>query len=215
MVARKHFEIELTTIKNMIIKFAKGAENLFNEAVDALYTQDIEKAGQVIKDDDELNKLDTRINDEAILLIAKQQPVATDLRNLIVAIRISSDLERIADHAKNIAKATIHLGEDHGVDIHPLLKMMKKEAITMLQLAIKAYENKDISIARDLEDMDDLIDNMYSELVRDMLEKTATNPQKIQHMMQMAFSARYIERIADHTTNIGESIIYLVKGETF
>ncbi|MEN1969648.1 phosphate signaling complex protein PhoU [Lentibacillus sp. N15] len=215
MVAREQFQFELKKSKDLIIELAHGAENALIEAVDALYHQDVEEAKQIIEDDKQLDKLDTRINDEAILLIAKQQPVATDLRRLIVAIRISSDLERMADNAKNIAKATIHLGENHGVEIHPVLEKMKKTAIDMNGLAIRAYDYEDITLVRKLAEMDDLVDNMYGEVVREMLEVTATNPQKIQHIMQMAFSARYIERFADHITNVGESIMYLVKGESF
>ncbi|MGY0692716.1 phosphate signaling complex protein PhoU [Virgibacillus sp. FSP13] len=215
MAPREQFEMELNKMKDRIIELAKGAENLLMEAVDALYNQDVKKANQVMEDDKRLDKLDKKINDEAILLIAKQQPVATDLRRLIVAIRISSDLERMADNAKNIAKATIHLGEDHGIEIYPALNEMKKKAIDMIDLTIKAYEIEDITLARKLADMDDLVDNMYGEVIREMLEETAANPRKVQHIMQMAFSARYIERIADHATNVGESIIYLVKGELF
>ncbi|WP_106498000.1 phosphate signaling complex protein PhoU [Lentibacillus sp. Marseille-P4043] len=215
MAPREQFEMELNKMKDRIIELAKGAENLLMEAVDGLYNQDVKKANQVAIDDKRLDKLDKKINDEAILLIAKQQPVATDLRRLIVAIRISSDLERMADNAKNIAKATIHLGEDHGIEINPVLNEMKKKAIDMIDLTIKAYENEDITLARKLANMDDLVDNMYGEVVREMLEETAANSRKVQHIMQVAFSARYIERIADHATNVGESIIYLVKGESF
>src|SRR5699024_2212796 len=141
------------------------------------------------------------------------QPVATDLRRLIVAIRISADLERMADNAKNIAKSTIHLGRDHGLIIDESIKEMKDIAINMIDLAIKAYENEDISLARKLAEMDDLLDNMYGTMLRELLEETATNPQKIQHLMQMAFCGRYVERIGDHTTNMGEDVLYLVKGK--
>ncbi|MDL4841540.1 phosphate signaling complex protein PhoU [Aquibacillus rhizosphaerae] len=215
MVAREQFQIELDKVKAMIIELARGTESLLRDAVKALYTADIELAKQVIAYDKELDKRDFEINEAAVLLIAKQQPVASDLRRLIVAIRISSDLERMGDNAKNIAKSTIHLGEKHGIQIHGAIEDMKDIAIRMIDLSVKAYENEDITLARKLAELDDLVDGMYSTVLRELLEETATNPEKIQHIMQMAFSGRYIERFGDHATNIGENIMYLVKGESF
>lgn len=214
MVGREEFHNEMKQVEELVIELAVKSKEQLKAAVQALYSSDIEKAEEIIKKDQALDKLDFHINDSAILLIAKQQPVATDLRRLVVAIRISQDLERMADNAKNIAKSTIHLGKDHGLLIDESITEMKDMAIKMIDLAIKAYENEDISLARKLAEMDDLLDNMYSSMLRGLLEETATNSQKIQHIMQMAFCGRYVERIGDHTTNIGEDILYLVKGET-
>ncbi|MRH43118.1 phosphate signaling complex protein PhoU [Aquibacillus halophilus] len=215
MAARGQFQVELDKIKILIIELAHGAEKSLSQAVEALYNSDLELAKEVIAYDKLLDKKDLEINETAILLIAKQQPVASDLRRLIVAIRISSDLERMADNAKNIAKSTIHLGKDHGIKIHSELKDMRDIALKMIDLSIKAYENEDITLARKLAELDDLVDGMYSKILTELLEETATDPQKIQHIMQMAFSGRYIERFGDHATNIGENIMYLVKGESF
>ncbi|WP_026569944.1 phosphate signaling complex protein PhoU [Sediminibacillus sp. JSM 1682029] len=214
MVAREQFQVELTALRSQIISLAHETEKMLEKSMEALYNQDIDLANEIIEYDKQLDEKELKINEDAILMIARQQPVATDLRRLIIALRISSDLERMGDNAKNIAKAAIHLGEHHGLTIHPALNDMKQTALKMVDLSVKAFEYEDITLARKLAELDDLVDNMYGEVVREMLEKTATNPQKIQHIMQMAFSARYIERFADHTTNIGESILYLVKGET-
>ncbi|MDC3413384.1 phosphate signaling complex protein PhoU [Aquibacillus sp. 3ASR75-11] len=214
MVAREQFHVELKKVTGLIIELAEETERALQQAVHALYASDIELAHKIIEDDVDVDRKEMEINEEAILLIAKQQPVATDLRRLIVALRISSDLERMGDNAKNIAKATIHLGEDHGLTVHPVIEDMKEIALKMSDVAKKAFENEDITMAKKLAELDDKVDNMYGEVVREMLEETATNPQKIQHIMQMAFSARYIERFADHITNIGEDILYLVKGKS-
>src|SRR5690625_7341391 len=109
-------------IENTSIKLTEGKQILINKAVKGIYNQDITQAKEIIKADKRLDKLDQIINDQAILLIAKQQPVATDLRRLIACIRISSDLERMADNAKNIAKATIQLGDSLEINIHPAIK---------------------------------------------------------------------------------------------
>ncbi|ENH97476.1 phosphate transport system regulatory protein [Gracilibacillus halophilus YIM-C55.5] len=214
MVGREAFEDELKHVESLIVQFSQKTKQQLDEAVTALYQSDVAKAEEIIETDKMLDQLDFEINEASILLIAKQQPVATDLRRLIVAIRISTDLERMADNAKNIAKSTIHLGNDHGIHIHESIHEMKQVTLQMMDLAVKAYENEDITLARKLADLDDFVDNLYSTMLRELLEETATNPQKIQHIMQMAFSGRYVERIGDHATNIGEDVTYLVKGES-
>ncbi|WP_164668604.1 phosphate signaling complex protein PhoU [Virgibacillus doumboii] len=215
MVAREQFETDLEEIKEVIVELAKNTERALLQAIDALFNQDIALANNIIDMDTNIDKQELDINNQTILLIAKQQPVATDLRRLIVALRIATDLERMGDNAKNIAKSTIHLGEDHRLTIHPAIKEMRDLAVEMVHTAIKAFKYEDISIAGKLSEMDDEMDKLYEEIVKEMLMETATNPEKVQYVMQMAFSARYIERFADHITNIGESILFLVKGESY
>lgn len=215
MVIREQFYEDLENLKNAIETLANHTVEAFDASVDAFYVGDIEKAQEIMDRDVNLDQEELDINEKAILLIAKQQPVAKDLRRLIVALKISSDLERMADHATNIGKSTLHLGADHDLTIHPAIRDMANVAKDMVAVAIKAFHDEDVTLARKLAEMDDRVDNIYGEIIREMLEQTATNPQKIQHIMQMAFCARYIERFADHITNIGENIFYLVKGQTF
>ncbi|MFB1050352.1 phosphate signaling complex protein PhoU [Paraliobacillus sp. JSM ZJ581] len=214
MVVREQFEIELKEVKDKVILLAEKAKKQLNESVTALYQADIKAAERVIDADAALDKMDLDINETSILLIARQQPVASDLRKLIVAIRTASDLERMADNAKNIARSTLHLGENHELTIHPALDDMREVAIRMIDLAILSYREEDITLAKKLSELDDLIDGMYANVLKELLEETATNPQKIQLIMQMAFSGRYIERFGDHLTNIAENIMYLVKGQS-
>ncbi|MFC7320886.1 phosphate signaling complex protein PhoU [Halobacillus campisalis] len=213
MPIRVQFEQELNKIKNHINEMSLEVKEALHRSIFILYNGDIEQAKQLIEDDKAIDKKEIEINEEAILMIAKQQPVATDLRRLIAAIKISSDLERMADHTKNIVKAAIHLGEDHDINIHPQLREMAVLAMDMVDLAVKAFEYEDISLARKLATLDDEIDEMYGGVVKQLLESTAINPEQIQHIMQMAYTARYIERFADHITNIGEHVLYLVKGK--
>ncbi|WP_182199583.1 phosphate signaling complex protein PhoU [Paraliobacillus salinarum] len=214
MVAREQFEMELKAVKDKVIELAEKAKLQLNDSVNALYQANATAAEQVIEKDKELDNIDLDINETSILLIARQQPVASDLRKLIVAIRTASDLERMADNAKNIARSTIHLGENHDLEIHPALDDMRAVANRMIDLAILAYREEDITLAKKLSELDDLIDEMYAKVLKELLEETATDPQKIQLIMQIAFSGRYIERFGDHLTNIAENIMYLVKGQT-
>src|SRR5699024_2687024 len=155
MTRRKQFELELDKIKQSIVQLATGAEDLLVRAVEALYNQDVNEAKQIIDDDKHLHKIDTDDNNMVIQLIAKQQPVAKDLRKLISYIRISSDLERMADNAKNIAKTTIHLGESNQIAIHPAINKMYEQAIEMIHLLIEAFKNEDIELAKKLADKED------------------------------------------------------------
>ena len=214
MIMRRQFDLELENLQNKIVEMAQGAKSQLERAVQSIYEKDLELAADIIEADAKIDQLDLDINDAAILLIAKQQPVASDLRRLIVALRVSTDLERMADNARNIARSTIALGADHELEIDSALKDMCEVAYEMLDLAIKSFKDEDYKLAKQLSEMDDSIDRMFDQVLERMLDLSANNPQKIQHVMHIAYTARYIERFGDHLTNIAESILYLVKGET-
>ncbi|MFD1850268.1 phosphate signaling complex protein PhoU [Oceanobacillus bengalensis] len=214
MVTRDQFKNEIEALNNQIVKLAFAAKEALNEAITAFYNQDLEKAKRVIENDYHIDRSEMEINDKAILLIAKQHPVATDLRRIIIALRIVTDIERMADNAKNIAKSTIKLGKNFST-IPQNIKNMHEITTKMLQTAILAFQNEDAGIAGKLGEMDDQVDRLYRTVVSELLGETATNPDKIQYIMQVSFCARYLERYADHVTNVGESILYLVKGENF
>ncbi|MBR7797019.1 phosphate signaling complex protein PhoU [Agaribacter marinus] len=215
MNTRGQFHHEIEEINQDIIQVAKLTEKALNNALNSLYEQDITLANQVIEDDKEIDKKEIDINDKVILLIAKQQPVATDLRRLITALKIVTDLERMADNAKNIARSAIRLGENGETLLPHGLANMQTYIIEMLQIAMESFSNEDIILAAQLSEMDDKVDKQNKLIISELLGETATKPDKIQYIMQVAFCARYLERYADHITNIGESILYLVKGENF
>lgn len=211
---REQFQGELEELKEDVIKMAKLSGEALSNAIESLFNQDIELAKQVLEDDKEIDAIEGEINEKSVLLIAKQQPVATDLRQIIITLRVATDIERMGDNAKNIAKATIHLDENNSI-IPEGLKQMQDITLDMLQSSMHAYKYEDITIAGNLASNDDNVDQLYKRIVTELLGETATNPDRIQHVMQVAFCARYLERFADHITNIGESIIYLVKGKNY
>ncbi|SDI95266.1 phosphate signaling complex protein PhoU [Salimicrobium halophilum] len=210
---RQMFEDDLKEIKMNIEAFAEEVKTALIRAVDCLYEGNVKEAGKIIEDDAKLDERETEINEKAILLIAKQQPVAKDLRRLIVALRIATDLERMGDHARNVAKATIQLGDDHGIPIPDEIDGMKKIALEMVDTSMTAFEYEDISIASKLADVDNRLDDTFGYVVKDLLNRSAVNTEQIQHIMQVSYIARYIERFGDHVTNIGESVLYLNKGK--
>ncbi|MFS0672821.1 phosphate signaling complex protein PhoU [Ornithinibacillus sp. 179-J 7C1 HS] len=213
MPSREQFHSEMEELNQDIIRIANKTKKALSNSIDALFNQDIELAKQVVSDDKLIDKEEASINDKTILLIAKQQPVATDLRRLIITLRVATDIERMGDNAKNIAKSTIRLGKDYQEEIPKELRTMSNTALVMLETALSAFQQEDISFAQKLAEMDDKVDKLYKQVVTNMLGKTAINSEEVQYLMQIAFSARYIERFADHITNIGESILFLVKGE--
>ena len=215
MTVREKFDYDLNTLREKLLEIGSLAEIALSKSMDALKTKNIDQALQIIDDDNRVDFLDEEINDFAILLIAKQQPVAIDLRRIIVAIKISTDVERMADFAVNIAKATIRLGDNSFItDINNVIEM-HRIALEMLSLSLKAYYEEDIVLAKKVADMDDQVDSLYGQNIREILRLTQKHPDAISQITQLAFVTRYIERIADHATNISESIFYLVKGRHY
>ncbi|MGM8213715.1 phosphate signaling complex protein PhoU [Virgibacillus sp. W0430] len=215
MNIRGNFHSELQLLKTKIITLAEMTEEAFILSIDALHNQDVQMAKRIIVKDKEIDRCENEINNQAVLMLAKQQPVATDLRMLISAIKITNDLERMGDNAKNIAKSTVHLGDNHNLIIHYAIKEMRDVALNMLKVVVEAFREEDIAILKSLAIMDDEIDQAYGKLIKEMLKERAVNMDKNQYILQMTFNARYIERFADHITNIGESIVFLVKGEAY
>lgn len=215
MNIRGNFQTELEQLKTDIITLAKMTEQAFMLSIDALYSQDTALANKIIEEDRQIDTYENEINNQAVLLVAKQQPVAKDLRMLISAIKITNDLERMGDNAKNIAKSTIHLGDKHNFTIHYALKDMRDVVLDMIERVLTAFKEEDTTILNGLAEMDDMIDQAYGKLIREMLTEPSMHIDNNQYILQMTFNARYIERFADHITNIGESIVFLVKGESF
>lgn len=213
MSTRNQFQDELQELYADILHMADLVGEALDKSMESLIQQQQEMAENVIAKDNEIDKLEQSINDKAILLIAKQQPVATDLRRIVSALRVMIDIERMGDNAKNIAKSSIRL-LDNPSSVPPDLSHMHHQVKKMLHTAVLAFEQEDISLAGKLAELDDEVDRVYKRVVSDLLYETATRPDQIEYVMQMSFCARYLERFADHITNIGESILYMVKGES-
>lgn len=215
MVVRENFQLQLEEMKQAIVQISKLAEEALELSVEALKNQDLDKALQIIENDNRINVLEDEINDMAILLIAKQAPVASDLRRIIAAIKISSDIERMADFAVNIAKSTIRIGKQELIKPLEELPKMAHQAIAMLTTATKAYVEEDVALAKILAELDDEVDETYGKIIKELLELMTKNPEHLSQISQLLFVCRYIERTADHATNIAESIIFLVKGKRY
>ncbi|MRX72639.1 phosphate signaling complex protein PhoU [Bacillus lacus] len=215
MVIREKFDYDLNTLREKLIELGSLTEIALAKSIHALETQNIEQALEVIDEDNQVDDLEEEINDLAILLIAKQQPVAIDLRRIVVAIKISSDIERMADFAVNIAKSTIRIGDEPLVKPINHIKRMHGIGTEMLSLSIKAFNEEDVVLAKKVAEMDDLVDDLYGETIKELLELMHDKKESLQQITQLSFVCRYIERMADHATNISESVFYLVKGRHY
>ncbi|WP_108670793.1 phosphate signaling complex protein PhoU [Peribacillus acanthi] len=212
MAVRERFENELKVLKGKLIELGNLATDSLSKAFQALENQDIDTALKIIDNDTAADMLELEINDFAILLIAKQQPVAIDLRRIIVAIKIASDIERMADFGVNIAKSAVRIGKEPFIFPLDNLKKMNEITIEMIRLSLEAFDQEDVQLAKKIAEMDDEVDALYGENIRNILKLTNENQQQV---TQLSFVARYLERTADHATNVAESIYYLVRGKHF
>ncbi|ALS78869.1 phosphate signaling complex protein PhoU [Planococcus kocurii] len=215
MSVREKFEFELNTAQEELVSLSTMAVKALNKSMDALMTQDVDAALEVIEDDKDINQLEEFINDRVILLIAKQSPVATDLRRLIVTIKVASDMERVGDYAVNIAKETIRIGNQPLLPQIAQIQQMQKLAVAMLHQVIDAFVEEDIVKAKEIAELDDQVDELYGDVIRKLIQAGGENPDKLGQITQLAFISRYMERSADHATNIAEQLFYLVRGQHY
>ncbi|MDC2863398.1 MULTISPECIES: phosphate signaling complex protein PhoU [unclassified Bacillus (in: firmicutes)] len=214
-MVREQFQYDLQSLQQKVIELGELAKQALEIAMEGLRTRDVEKAIEVIDGDYRMDNLEEEINDFALMLITKQQPVASDLRRIFVSIKTATDLERIADHAVNIAKSTIRLGEKELPVSLQSLENMFKIALDMLQNVIQAYGEENLTYAKKIAEMDDEVDELYGKSIREFISSIPNKPESIGQITQLSFIARYIERVADHGTNIAENVFYLVKGKHY
>lgn len=215
MVVREKFNEELKELQNKLLELGHFSIVALGKSLEALETGNVDLSLRIIEDDTDADLMEKEINDFAIFLITKQQPVAIDLRRIIVGIKIATDIERIADFASNIAKAAIRIGNEPLVKPIEHIKKMHEITSRMLNLSLEAFFDEDIIKAKKVAEMDDEVDELYKQSIRDLLEIYQTHPEFISQVSQLIFVCRYLERAADHVTNIGENVFFLVKGRRY
>lgn len=213
MQQRQTFDIALKELKLKLLRMGGDIQEAIRIAISALEQQDTTMANQVVTNDAKINRQEHDIEDLCIRLIATQQPVASDLRRIVAGMRFAMDLERMGDLAADIAKATIRLaGQPFATPIEAI-PAMAKVVDEMISQALNAYVNNDIEAAKNLARLDDDVDHQYRKIVEGLFSLGATEPNSVSQAMTLAFCGRYLERIGDHATNIGEGVIYIISGE--
>ncbi len=210
----KAYDNDISALKTQLAEMGGIAEEQLANAIQSLIRRDTALADQVIRGDELLDNLERRIEEKAILTIAKRQPMAHDLREIIVAIRVSSDIERIGDLAKNTAKRTHAISEALPRNLSSGLTRMGKMAQTQLNQVLNAYAKRDDEMGLAVWRADEDLDALYNSIFRELLTYMMEDPRKIGECTHLLFGAKNLERIGDHTTNIAENIHYLIHGKT-
>ncbi|NIK76967.1 phosphate transport system protein [Paenibacillus castaneae] len=212
MTTRKEFDQGLEHLHNLIIEMGVFVENALVESMEALKTIDTDRARQVIKKDPSLNQMEEKVTEIGSKLIATQQPVAKDLRRILSAFKIASDLERMGDLSVDIANVVLRL-EGQKL-IKPLIDLPRMAEITQLMTyeSIQSFIQENVDLAYKMAKDDDQVDALYGQITRELYTIMMENPQNITQSSLLSFVGRYLERFGDHATNIGESVVYLVTG---
>ena len=207
------FDRDLEAIQAQIMKMGGLVENAILEAAISLETRDEERAEAVREGDKAIDALEEIINEEAARVIALRAPTASDLRLVLSVMKVSANLERIGDYAKNLAKRTGVLSQMEPVNGSAgALRRMAKEVEGMLKDGLDAYVARDAALAQDVIDRDIQVDQMYNALFREFLTFMMEDPSNITACMHLHFIAKNIERMGDHVTSIAEQVVYLVTG---
>lgn len=209
----RHFHEQLASLKELLLRMSEKAETSTELAVEALLNRDPGKAELVLAADPEINALEVDVEHRAVELLALQQPMARDLRFIIGAIKISSDLERVGDHAVNIAESAMRLGKDSKLQIPvPEIEEMARRARQMLSKSLDAFLRADGALGREVCASDDQVDALQDSVFRVLLTHMMSDAKTITPSLELLLAARNLERIADLATNIAEDAVYLAEG---
>lgn len=211
----KHLQRAINQLMEQLIALGAKVESSVKRSVQSLEESDIPLAEQVIREDSEIDKRELDIEEECLKIFALHQPVAVDLRYLVAVLKINNDMERIGDLAQNIAGHTLRilrasaLVKPSQLDVTPIYHKVQ----VMLKKSIDAIVNLDVKTAGEIMKADDEVDRLHREYAQRVVEEIRTHPDKAEVLIQYIHVARHLERIADHTTNIAEDVIYLIEGE--
>lgn len=208
----KAFDDEISKLRGLIAEMGGMAEVAIADAVDALLTQDSEKADRVIARDPQLDELEAKVDRLAVRVIALRAPMADDLRDIIAALKISGIVERIGDYAKNIAKRIDEVSVKTKIEPVTLIPAMAEIAQSMVRDVLNAYAARDSELAVEVIKRDEKLDNFYNSIFRNLVSHMMENPATISSAAQLLFVARNLERIGDHATNVAEMVYFAASG---
>jgi len=210
----RHFHDELNEVKVRLLTMSGEAETALRLAVEALLERDVDKAREVIAGDTVINDMEVQIEEACIDLLALQQPMAKDLRMLVAAIKIANDLERVGDHAVNLAESAERLTRAHPIAPEPEIVEMARLAREMLADALEAFVRGDAVAGREVCLRDDKVDALNRSVFRILLTHMMEDPHSIGTGLELLLVSRNLERVADLATNIAEDVVFLVEGKS-
>lgn len=207
----RHFDDELKLLKERLLTMGSLAEKALHRAVDALHKHDGASLQEVFALEKEVNDLEVAVEQEVLSLIARRQPVAADLRFLVMAIKIAGEIERVCDQAVNVAGSTQRLVAELPIKRIAITPIMAERAMKMFREALDAFVRGDVALARRVLNEDDEVDSLRDDVFRTMITYMMEDPTTISRAMSLILIARNLERVADHATNIAEEVIFLIE----
>ena len=213
MPSRRVFEQQLNTLQDSLVCLSEMVCLAVTDAVTALKSRDADLARQIIVRDRDLNKIRFEVDEACLAMLATQQPAASDLRRIIAAMNVVLDLERMGDHAANVAKTVIRIGNEP--PLKPLIDIPKMAELCcdMLRRSLSAYVVLDAEAAKAITEDDEKVDQLYDQVFRELMTYMLEDDRTIKRAMQLLFVAHNLERIADRVTNVCERVVYLQTGE--
>jgi phosphate transport system protein len=212
-VTRETFDEQLGALEQDVLDMGRRVDQAIDLSVEALAKRDIELSRRVIREDEGINQAQRDIEEKCLVLIATQQPLASDLRVIFAIANIATELERMADHAKGIGQIGVMMGPRE--PLKPLVDIprMAAKARWLLEQELEAFMKRDVELARSLGREDDEVDRLYDQVFRELLIFMMDDPKTISRATYLLWVAHNLERIADRALNIGERVVFLVRGE--
>ncbi|MEW6324415.1 MAG: phosphate signaling complex protein PhoU [Nitrospirota bacterium] len=210
---QRRFDEELAELKEKLLQMGALVESQIAASIKALVERDSDLARRTVENDHKVNAMDVEIDDDSVRLIALHQPKASDLRFITTAMKISSELERMSDLAENISERAIELNEEPQLKPYIDIPRMAEHAQKMVKEALDAFVNRNVQAAWKVIRDDDFIDDLTHQIFRELLSFMMEDPHTIRRAIRITFISKYLERIADHATNIAELVVYLVEGK--
>ena len=208
----RQYEEELRGLRSGLLKMGGVVERQIADAIESLVERNTGQARETLERDAEVNRMDTEMDERCIRLLALHQPAASDLRFITTGLKITTDLERIGDNAVNICERVIELNEEPQLKPYIDIPRMAEIAQTMVKDSLDAFMRDDTTLAQEVIERDDEVDRLNYQIYRELLSYMAEDPQTIPRATRILFVSKYLERIADHATNIAEMVVYMVKG---
>ena len=217
MIAPRHilgtFDEALTSLRNNVLMMAGLAERSLQRAIKGLFERDDDLCAYAIADDEEIDQLEKQIDKDGVDILLRFQPLASDLRSVVSAMKLSSNLERVADQATNIARRARKLNQHPPLSEIELVVPMRDHAMAMFKDSLDAYVREDVELARAIVPRDQTLDELNRVVSRKLIERMANDPEQLRGYLNLMFVARHLERVGDHATNIAEESVYAAVAE--
>lgn len=209
----KHIERQLENLRERILRVGTLVEEAISKSITALINRDVPLALRVMANDGDIDSMEVEVEEECLKILALYQPVATDLRFVVAALKINNDLERMGDLARNIAKRVTQLEGGNPYNLPPEIRTMATQAQEMVRQCLDAVVKGDPALARQVREEDDIVDEARQRIQRRVLQGIKEDPENVENLLRINSVSKHIERIADMATNIAEDVVYMVEGD--